>query len=210
VSHRGFVEAAARLELRGSRVILRPLDVADAEAWRRAAAGDRSTYGHTAVPANLDEAERAIGALLAERASADAVPFTTVDRASGDVVGATRYLSLRWWAPRDAPHAVEIGGTWLAAAAQRTALNTEAKYLMLRHAFETWQVERVDLKTDARNDRSRRAIERIGATFEGVLRCWQPSLVSGEEGRPRDSAMYSIVLDEWPDRRRRLESMLGR
>ena len=91
---------------------------------------------------------------------------------------------------------------------QRTAINTEAKYLMLRHAFEHWDVARVDLKTDARNERSRRAIERIGATFEGVLRAWQPSVASGEAGRPRDSAMYSIVAAEWPARRRHLEGLM--
>ena len=114
-------------------------------------------------------------------------------------LGSTRFLALRYFYGRPHPDAVEIGGTWLTSTAQRTGVNTEAKLLMLTHAFETWQVQRVDLKTDARNDRSRRAIERIGGRLDGVMRHWQPSLVPGEEGRARDSAMYSILPEEWPD-----------
>jgi RimJ/RimL family protein N-acetyltransferase len=102
------------------------------------------------------------------------------------------------------PYAVEIGGTWLAASAQRTGINTEAKLLLLDYAFSVLGVGRVDLKTDARNDRSRNAMARIGGTFEGVLRNWQPSLVPGEEGRLRDSALYSILDTEWPDVHERL------
>jgi RimJ/RimL family protein N-acetyltransferase len=108
------------------------------------------------------------------------------------------------------PYAVEIGGTWLAASAQGTGINVDAKLLLLTHAFEHWQVGRVDLKTDARNERSRNAIARIGATFEGVLRSWQPSLVAGEEGRLRDTAMFSIVAGEWPAVRARLDQRLAR
>ena len=90
------------------------------------------------------------------------------------------------------------------APAQRRGFNREAKLLLLTHAFEQWRVGRVDLKTDARNARSRAAIGGIGARLEGVLRSWQPSLVAGEEGRLRDSAIYSIVADEWPGVRHRL------
>jgi RimJ/RimL family protein N-acetyltransferase len=108
---------------------------------------------------------------------------------------------------------VEIGWTWLAASAQGTGINTDAKLLLLRHAFETLGVARVDLKTDARNHRSRRAIEGLGATFEGVLRRWSPSWTPGEEGRLRDSAMYSFIDVEWPDRedrlRRRLDAFIS-
>ena len=107
-------------------------------------------------------------------------------------------MTLRWRSDAELPFAVEIGGTWLAASAQRTAINTEAKLLLFRHAFETWRVARVDLKTDARNDRSWSAILRLGCTFEGVLRQWQPSLVVGEEALYRDSAMFSVVASEWP------------
>ncbi len=113
-------------------------------------------------------------------------------------MGATRFLWLRHYFDRAEPDAVEIGGTWLAASAQRTSINTEAKLLMLTHAFEAWKVSRVDLKTDARNARSRAAIERIGGKLDGIVRNWQPSLVPGEEGTPRDSALYSIIPSEWP------------
>jgi RimJ/RimL family protein N-acetyltransferase len=105
---------------------------------------------------------------------------------------------------------VEIGGTFLAASAQRTGINTEAKLLLLEHAFDVLGVGRVDLKTDARNDRSRNAMLRIGATFEGVLRNWQPSLVPGEEGLLRDSALYSITDREWPEVREHLASLTAR
>lgn len=106
------------------------------------------------------------------------------------------------------PFAVEVGGTWLAASAQRTAVNTEAKLLLLAHAFDTWGVVRVDLKTDARNERSRAAIERLGARFEGVLRRWQPSQVAGEEDGYRDSAIYSVLDTEWPSVRANLAARL--
>jgi RimJ/RimL family protein N-acetyltransferase len=108
------------------------------------------------------------------------------------------------------PYAVEIGGTWLAASAQRTGINAEAKLLLLRHAFEVWRVGRVDLKTDARNERSRAAIQGIGAVPEGVLRNWQPSLVPGEEHELRDSALFSIVDADWPAVEQHLEAILAR
>lgn len=120
----------------------------------------------------------------------------------------TRFLTLRWYFERDYPDAAEIGGTFLTAAAQRTAANTEAKLLMLTHAFDVWGVRRVDLKTDERNEHSRRAIERIGGRFEGVLRNWQVAQVDGEEVRTRNSAMYSILPSEWPDVRVQLEDRL--
>jgi RimJ/RimL family protein N-acetyltransferase len=128
----------------------------------------------------------------------EVVPFVQVDVATSRPVGATRLMTIRALRPSAAPYAVEIGGTWLAASAQRTGLNTEAKLLLLEYAFESWNVGRVDLKTDARNDRSRNAILRVGATFEGVLRHWQPSQLAGEENRLRDSAIYSILDTEWP------------
>ena len=101
---------------------------------------------------------------------------------------------------------MEIGGTWLAASAQRTGANTDAKLLMLTHAFDVWDVQRLDLKTDARNARSRAAIERLGAQLDGVMRNWQPSYVPGEGGLPRDTALYSIIPSEWPAIRDRLQA----
>jgi RimJ/RimL family protein N-acetyltransferase len=146
--------------------------------------------------------------LVAESDARSAVPFVTRRRDTGEIIGMTRFLTLRWFFQRDYPDAVEIGGTFVTAAAQRTPVNTEAKLLMMTHAFGVWRVRRVDLKTDERNERSRRAIERIGGRFEGVLRNWQAAQVDGEEGLTRNSAMYSILNDEWPDVRARLEERL--
>ena len=127
----------------------------------------------------------------------------------GRLVGCTRFLEIRRWRGRPAPDEVEIGGTWLAADLQRTAVNTEAKLLLLGHAFEVWQVVRVAIATDSRNERSRRAIERIGARLEGVLRHHRPSMVPGEAGRPRDTALYSITDDDWPAVRQTLVDRLS-
>jgi RimJ/RimL family protein N-acetyltransferase len=142
--------------------------------------------------------------LLAARSAGETLPLTQVRVSDDRPVGMTRYLLFRWATSTPAPYAVEIGGTWLAASAQRSGINIEAKLLLIRHAFEEWNMARVDFKTDARNARSRAAIEGLGARFEGVLRNWQPSHVPGEEGRLRDSAMYSITADEWPDVHRHL------
>jgi RimJ/RimL family protein N-acetyltransferase len=127
---------------------------------------------------------------------------------TGRTVGATRYLTIRFRPGERTPFAVEIGGTWLAASAQRTAINSEAKLLLMSYAFDEWGVARVDLKTDARNERSRAAMARIGATFEGVLRQWQPSQVVGEETLLRSSAMFSVLDSEWPVVRQSLKSRL--
>ena len=134
--------------------------------------------------------------LLELRDRGDAVPFVQRRLADGQLVGCTRYMDIRSWSGRGVPDEVEIGGTWLAASAQRTPINTEAKLLLLTHAFETWEVYRVALATDARNERSRTAIARIGASFEGELRNHRWSFAPGEAGQPRTTA---LVLD--PPRR---------
>ena len=136
-------------------------------------------------------------------------PFAQGRRADGQAVGCTSYGHPRYWPGRADLCAVEIGWTWLAASAQRTGINTEAELLLVDYAFETLGVARVDFKTDARNDRSRRALAGLGAQFEGVLRGWSPSRVSGEEGRLRDSAMFSLLAGEWPDTRERLRRRLS-
>ena len=142
---------------------------------------------------------RWLDATLEEQADGHSIPFATVECASGRVVGSTRFGHL----DPDNRH-VEIGWTWIAPAWQRTSVNTEAKYLMLRHAFEVWACHRVELKTDVLNVRSRRAIERLGAKEEGVFRKYQRS----QGGRMRDTVMYSILDSEWPDVKSGLERRL--
>ena len=197
-------------ELVGSHVRLVPTSYEHIDGLVAAANEDRATYGYTGVPTDRADAEVHIAALLDDAQHDRAIPFTTHRITDGAIIGCTRFLTLRWFYGRDEPDAVEIGGTWLSAATQRTVVNTEAKFLLLCHAFDVWAVHRVDLKTDARNIRSRNAIERLGATFEGVLRNWQPSLVRGEAGQSRPSAMFSITDDEWPAVRATLAERLGK
>jgi RimJ/RimL family protein N-acetyltransferase len=136
---------------------------------------------------------------LAEQRAGNALAFATTLRESGQVIGATRFMSIV-----PAHRRVEIGGTWIAPAWQRTRANSEAKYLMLRHAFEAWKCMRVELKTHAQNAKSRAAILRIGATEEGTLR----KHMLQADGSIRDSVYFSIVDDEWPNVKTRLEAML--
>jgi len=194
--------------LTGTVVRLEATSLDHVDGLVAAANEDRSSYGFTSVPADAGAMTAAVAALLEARERGHDVPFTIRTAVDDRIVGATRFLWLRHYFGRPAPDAVEIGGTWLSASAQRTAINTEAKLLLLTHAFGVWGVLRVDLKTDARNDRSRAAIERLGARLDGVMRAWQPSLVPGENGRPRDSALYSILPQEWPDVKARLERRL--
>lgn len=136
---------------------------------------------------------------FAEQDRGESVVFATVERSSGRVIGSTRFMNID-----RANRRVEIGSTWIAPAWQRTAVNTEAKYLMLRHAFEVWGCIRVELKTDALNQRSRNAILRIGAREEGTLR----RHVVTWTGRVRDTVYFSILDSEWPGVKARLELKL--
>ncbi len=200
--------APAPVVLTGRHVRLEPLTPDHVPGLAAAAAGDRSTFGLTPVPDGEAEAAAYVAGLLADAAQGLVLPFATV-LADGEVVGATRFLDLQYWAVDDRPPGVpvvaEIGGTWLTPRVQRTAVNTEAKLLMLRHAFETWRVLRVSLKTDARNARSRAAIERLGARFDGVLRAQSPAA----DGGLRDSAYFSILAAEWPDVKAGLQARLA-
>ena len=191
-------------ELEGRIVRLEPLTEAHVDGLVIASGEDRGTYGYTTVPRGRDEMLAYVRDLL----TTDTVPFAQVRLADGQPVGGTRFLTIRTKPGELVPYAVEIGGTWLAASAQRTGINVEAKLLLISHAFEVWDVGRVDFKTDARNERSRAAIAALGASFEGILRNWQPSLVPGEEDRLRDSAVYSIVATEWPAVRQALVARL--
>ena len=134
----------------------------------------------------------------------------TVRLADRKAVGCTAYWELRTWPDPDRLRAIEVGFTWLAASAQGTGINAEAKLLLFTYAFETLGVVRVDLKTDARNERSRQAIAALGAQFEGVLRSWSPSWAPGEEGKLRDSAMFSVIADEWPTVKSALAARVAR
>jgi N-acetyltransferase len=149
----------------------------------------------------LGDFENLVAKALLEQERGESVVFATVERASRRVIGSTRFMSID-----RANRRVEIGSTWIVPAWQRTAVNTEAKYLMLRHAFETWGCVRVELKTDALNEKSRKAILRIGAKEEGTLR----KHVITWTGRIRDSVYFSILDAEWPEVKVRLEERLGR
>lgn len=195
--------------LTGTHVQLEQLRVEFAEALAAAGNEDRSTYGWTAVPPTVDGMQRYIAGLLDDQRARSVVPFAQRRLSDGALVGCTRYLRLEWWGGNDLPDEVEIGGTWLAASAQRTPINTEAKYLLLTNAFDTWNVHRVSICTDARNTQSRTAILRIGATFEGILRSHRGSYAPGEENSvARDSAMYSVIRSDWPAIKTALESKL--
>jgi len=195
--------------LGGEHVELIPLALHHAEELAGAAAVDRTTYGWTEVPDGVEAMRDYIGRLLAQRDAGRAVPFAQRRRADGRLVGCTRFMELRSWWDRPHPDEVEIGGTWLGADAQRSPLNTEAKLLLLTHAFETWRVGRVALCTDARNERSRTAIVRIGAQFEGVLRHHRPSTAPGERGRLRDTAVFALTDEDWPTVRAALRARLA-
>lgn len=189
----------------GRLVRLEPLEERHIDGLVAAAAGERSTFDFTTVPDGRSEMAAYVRELLGQRDAGTAVPFAQVSVADEVVLGATRYLNFHRRAGETLPFGVEIGGTWLAGRAQRTGANTDAKLSLLRHAFDAWRVARVDFKTDTRNERSRTAIARVGATFEGVLRKWQPSHALGEADTLRDTAVYSIISVEWPTIRTALE-----
>ena len=148
-----------------------------------------------------EDFQRLVEKAFDEQKRGESIVFATVERGSGRVIGSTRYMNIDRVNRR-----VEIGSTWIAPPWQRTAVNTEAKYLMLRHAFEVWKCFRVELKTDALNQKSRNAILRIGAKEEGTLR----RHVITWTGRVRDSVYYSILDSEWPEAKAKLEAMLTR
>jgi RimJ/RimL family protein N-acetyltransferase len=198
----------ATVTLTGAHVRLEPLSLDHTDELVAAASVDRSTFDLTWVPDGHEAMRAYIAGLTADHAAARVMPFAQRRLDTGDVVGCTRYLDPHWWRGRSEPDEIEIGGTWLGARAQRTAINTEAKYLLLRHAFEQFDVWRVAICTDARNQRSRDAITRIGASFEGLLRNHRLR-ADTDEPSPRETAVYSIVDDEWPEVKRSLERRLA-
>ena len=194
--------------LTGRYVVLEPLATGHVDAIALAGSGDRSTFAYTQVPDGRDEAADYVTWLLDDAVHDRAGPFVQRRVDDATVVGCTRFLNPAWPLGRDHPDEVEIGGTWLSSSAQRTAINTEAKLLLLTHAFEVWNVQRVAVCTDARNEQSRRAIERLGAQFEGVLRRHRRSTHVGDGDSLRDTAAYAITIDDWPDVRTLLTRQL--
>jgi RimJ/RimL family protein N-acetyltransferase len=196
--------------LTGDTVRLRPLVLGDADALAVAGSVERSTYELTPGPDSVEAAAAYVEAALAGLARGQRLPFAI--EYHGKIVGSTSYIAPEVWTwpansshqQRDTPDVCEVGATWLSSTTQRTRCNTECKQLLLTHAFETWLVHRVAFRTDERNTRSRTAIERLGAKFEGVRRADLP----GTDDTVRDSAYYSITSDEWPDTKAALTSRL--
>ncbi|MFB4297442.1 GNAT family N-acetyltransferase [Actinomadura sp. NTSP31] len=191
--------------LGGALVRLEPLSMGHVPELAEAAEEGRAAYGFTPVPSAAGMESYVAGKL--DRS--ELMPFAQVRVMDGKAVGHTALLHPRPWPGRDRLCAVEIGWTWLAASAQGTGINAEAKRLLFGYAFETLGVARVELKTDARNERSRRAIERLGVHFEGVLRSYSESWVPGEEDELRDTAIFSVIADEWPSVKTTMTNVLA-
>jgi len=191
--------------LTGTHIRLEPLDPRHIDGLAAASALDPTLYTWSPIPQGRAEAARYVDT---------AIPFATIRVADSVVLGSTRFFDIEHWAwpagnPRHGlptPDVCEIGHTWLSAAAIRTAANTEAKLLMLTHAFEAMRALRVCFHTDARNHRSAAAIERIGGKFEGILRAHRMAA----DFIPRDSKRFSIIAAEWPATKQRLTQMLNR
>jgi RimJ/RimL family protein N-acetyltransferase len=203
------------LELVGTHVRLEPLHRRHVSGLAAAsAAAGPSLYLWSPVPRGETEAAQYIDTANSWNAAGTAVPFAIARVHDGSVIGSTRFWNLERWSwpvghpqhGRTSPDACEIGYTWFAQSAIRTAANTESKLLMLVHAFESWKVLRVCFHTDSRNERSRAALERIGGKFEGILRSHRMAA----DYIPRDSVRYSIVASEWPELKQRLTDRLSR
>jgi RimJ/RimL family protein N-acetyltransferase len=206
------VSAERNIILSGKHVRLEPLDHHHIGGLVAASSADPSLYQWSPVPQGKVEAASYIDTALAWRDAASAVPFAIVRMEDGVIIVSTRFWNIERWSwptghPRHGcqhPDACEIGYTWFTRSAIRTAANTEAKLLMLSHAFEAWQVLRVCFHTDSRNQRSRAALERIGGKFEGILRSHRMAA----DFTPRDSVRYSILLAEWPAAKEKLRQLL--
>ncbi len=189
-------------ELSGRHVRLEPLHRRHLPGLVAASAGEPELYQMSKVPVGADEVARFIDTATAARDARKAAPFAVVRLADETIIGSTRLFDLEWWPwpdghPRhghDGPDTCEIGHTWLTRSAIRTGANTDMKRLMLTFAFETWDAQSVCFHTDARNERSRRALGRIGARYEGILRAHRLAA----DDQPRDSARFSVTSADWP------------
>ena len=196
----GPAPALAPVTLRGRYVELVPLEAQHATSLLPIALDPEIWKFTVESVASADDLDAYIGRAVAAREAGTALPFATVARDSGHVVGSTRFANYE-----RAHSRIEIGWTWIGRAWQRTAVNTEAKLLMLTHAFETLGLRRVELKTDVLNERSRNAILRLGATEEGTLR--QHTVTA--RGRVRDTVYFSLLASEWPGAKARLAARLA-
>lgn len=187
------------MRLEGDCVLLEPMSPDHLDALSAAGAFEELWRWTRARATTRESMREYMDAALADAAKGTARPFVTIDRDSQRVVGSTRFGNID---PID--RRVEIGWTWITPEFQRSYVNTEAKYLMLRHAFEVWDCVRVELKTDVLNEKSRNAMLRLGATEEGVFR--KHMLTQG--GRFRDTIYYSILDTEWPAIKSRLEVLM--
>lgn len=189
----------APVTLTGRHVRLEPLTMAHAPALAEVGLDD-DLWKWIPTPVRIPEEMSAyVQIALEEQAAGSALPFALIEKSSGRVIGSTRYANIE-----RVHHRLEIGWTWVARQWQRTAINTEAKYLLLKHAFETLKCVRVELKTDSLNDRSRAAILRIGASEEGTFR----NHMITASGRIRHTVYFSVVDSEWPEVKARLEARL--
>jgi len=198
----GPLNIVAPVTLEGSVVRLEPVRRGHAELFWEVAKNHLEDIFRW-IPYSMktpEDFQRLIDKAFDEQERGESVVFATVERSSSRVIGSTRFMNIDRINRR-----VEIGSTWIAPAWQRTAVNTDAKYLMLRHAFEVWTCMRVELKTDALNQKSRNAILRIGAKEEGTLR---RHLVTWT-GRVRDTVYFSILDDEWPEVKARLAARIS-
>lgn len=198
--------------LTGVEVTLRPLAESDLDALALAASEPSDDVRYSSIPTDARSTATFVRQAFAQRGSGFRMPFTIVW--NGRVVGSTSYSELLPWSwpddsplrRSDRPDAVEVGYTWLAPSARRTRVNTEAKFLLFSYAFEHWDVHSIALRTDQRNARSHRAIERLGAKVDGLRRAHAP----GADGTVRTSVFFSIVREEWPEVRAQLERLLAR
>jgi len=197
--------------LTGQHLRLEPLQHRHVPGLVAAASGGGELYRWSPVPQDEAQVRRYVETAVAARDAGQAVPFAVVQMTDDAVIGSTRFFDLGYWPwpdgrQRTGPDTCEIGYTWLSRDAIRTGANTEMKRLMLTYAFQVWQVRSVCLHTDARNQRSRDAMQRIGARFEGILRAHR----LGADLNPRDSARFSITAAEWPSVRLRLDELARR
>jgi len=196
---------SAAIHLESDLVIIRPIDVADAEELWVNTGGDAALWKWVLtdgpIPQSVDEMRALIASLLTRDAEGKRMTFAVIQKSSGQVIGSTSYLD-----PNAAQKSLEIGSTFYGATARRTGVNTHCKYLLMRHAFETMGYERVQIKADNTNAVSLAAIARIGAKQEGIIRHDRKR----RDGTWRDAVYFSVIAPEWPETKAHIEKLMAR